>query len=1115
MKIKGVCKGINIVFMVMLLFGLLLQLLQTETLAKEKTELQILSNSKKIFVDSELFLLEDTQKQWTIEDVSSELFNKEFIRNKDHMPNFGYTKSAYWARFEVFNQSPKKEWLLEISYPPLNQIELYSINGEGKFEERKMGGIYPFHDRELLHRNFVYELDIKPNELAIFYLRFETEGAMQLPLTIWKSSAFIEKTQMEFILLGLFYGITIAMALYNLFLFISLRHISYLYYVFVIVCSIFSNLSLNGMSYQYIWPESPWWNLRSIVFFVMLGSIFSLLFARSFLDIKNKLPKFNKIYNWLIGFNSLIIILLFFSYSTALNLMVINMTLMLVVIITSAYQCLRKGVRQARYFFLAWVIFLVGVLITVLADSALLPLTNGTKYAAQIAGAIEVILLSFALADKINIMRKEKESAERAAIENQKLAVDNLRKSDELKEEFLAITSHELRTPLYGIIGISEGLRAGAAGKITSDMDNQLSLIVTSGKRLTNLVNDMLDLSKLNHNALDIQSKPLCLSQLVDVILIVFRSFVKDKQLKLVNNIAANLPDVYADENRLKQILFNLVGNAINYTESGEIILSAKQVKGKMIISVSDTGKGIPESQLTTIFEPFRQGDNSISRNVGGTGIGLTITKRLVELHGGKIEVKSQLGRGSIFNFSLPISKQNNHAEEVATLINEPNFAKDLTNTNTPIILTPKMDKEKKVFKIIVADDDLINLQVLINQLSVESYEVVAVTNGPEVLKAMEEHQIDLLILDIMMPRMSGFEVCQLLREKYTLTELPILMLTAKNQMADKVTSFAVGANDYLTKPCDREELISRVKTLLDLRQLTKELTSINRLLEHRVNERTIALEIANKNLETVNQELREMEKSRVQLLSSISHELGTPITLIQSYIQSVREGLIEENNSRYLDMIHKKLLLLDRLTKDLFDLAKLQSKKISLHFHPIHLEDWLEHVLQSIESDIKQSGREFSRQTIAYGEMTESLILNIDIDRMDQVFSNLTWNAVKHTSQKIGKITVAIDFDIAQKSSNLVDEGHLCGKIIIKVIDNGEGINDADLPFIFDRFYQTSDSTKIKSNGTGLGLAITKEIIHSHKGEIWVESKVEKGSIFYIALPIIRGKSLQQEGDM
>lgn len=1113
MKIKGVCKGINIVFMVMLLFGLLLQLLQTETLAKEKTELQILSNSKKIFVDSELFLLEDTQKQWTIEDVSSELFNKEFIRNKDHMPNFGYTKSAYWARFEVFNQSPKKEWLLEISYPPLNQIELYSINGEGKFEERKMGGIYPFHDRELLHRNFVYELDIKPNESAIFYLRFETEGAMQLPLTIWKSSAFIEKTQMEFILLGLFYGITIAMALYNLFLFISLRHISYLYYVFVIVCSIFSNLSLNGMSYQYIWPESPWWNLRSIVFFVMLGSIFSLLFARSFLDIKNKLPKFNKIYNWLIGFNSLIIILLFFSYSTALNLMVINMTLMLVVIITSAYQCLRKGVRQARYFFLAWVIFLVGVLITVLADSALLPLTNGTKYAAQIAGAIEVILLSFALADKINIMRKEKESAERAAIENQKLAVDNLRKSDELKEEFLAITSHELRTPLYGIIGISEGLRAGAAGKITSDMDNQLSLIVTSGKRLTNLVNDMLDLSKLNHNALDIQSKPLCLSQLVDVILIVFRSFVKDKQLKLVNNIAANLPDVYADENRLKQILFNLVGNAINYTESGEIILSAKQVKGKMIISVSDTGKGIPESQLTTIFEPFRQGDNSISRNVGGTGIGLTITKRLVELHGGKIEVKSQLGRGSIFNFSLPISKQNNHVEEVATLINEPHFAKDLTNT--PIILTPKIDTGKKVFKIIVADDDVINLQVLINQLSVESYEVVAVTNGPEVLKAMEEHQIDLLILDIMMPKMSGFEVCQLLREKYTLTELPILMLTAKNQMADKVTSFAVGANDYLTKPCDREELISRVKTLLDLRQLTKELTSINRLLEHRVNERTIALEITNKNLETVNQELREMEKARVQLLSSISHELGTPITLIQSYIQSVREGLIEENNSRYLDMIHKKLLLLDRLTKDLFDLAKLQSKEISLHFHPIHLEDWLEHVLQSIESDIKQSGREFSRQTIVYGEMTESLILNVDIDRMDQVFSNLTWNAVKHTSQKIGKITVAIDFDIAQKSSNLVDEGHLYGKIIIKVIDNGEGINDADLPFIFDRFYQTSDSTKIKSNGTGLGLAITKEIIHSHKGEIWVESTVEKGSIFYIALPIIRGKSLQQEGDM
>lgn len=1096
-------KGIYLVFIAILLFGVRFPV---NTLAKENTELQILPDSERIFIDSELYLLEDKDKQWTIEDVSSELLQREFTKNKDHMPNYGYTKSAYWARFEVFNRSSNKEWLLEISYPPLNQITLFSLNNKEQFEKKKMGGIYPFNEREILHRNFVYELEIEPQESKVFFLRIETEGAMQLPLTIWKSSAFIEKTQMEFTLLGLFYGITIAMALYNLFLFISLRHISYLYYVFVIICSIFSNLSLNGMAYQYIWSNSSWWNLRSIVFFVILGSIFSLLFARSFLNIKHQLPKINKIYNCLIWFNIFIIILLFISYYLALNLMVLSMTMMLIVIITSTYLCLRKGVRQARYFILAWVIFLAGVLITVLSDSALLPLTIWTKYAAQTAGAIEVILLSFALADKINIMRVEKERAEKIAIENQKIAVKNLQKSDELKDEFLAITSHELRTPLYGIIGIAEGLRAGAAGEIPEDMDNQLSMIVSSGNRLTDLVNDMLDLSKLKHNALDIHSQSLHLSELVDVVFIVFHSLVKDKPVKMINNIPTKLPEVYADENRLKQILFNLVGNAVNYTDSGEIILSAEQRVNKIIISVSDTGKGIPESQFKTIFEPFRQGDYALSRNVGGTGIGLTITKRLVELHGGKIEVTSQLGKGTIFKFSLPISEKNRQVEEISTLWRESDFVKGFANI--PIISKPKNEIGEKKFTIIVADDDIINLQILINQLSLENYKVIAITSGPDVFKTIEEYQVDLIILDIMMPGMSGFEVCQLLREKYTLTELPILMLTAKNQKTDKITSFAMGANDYLTKPCDREELLSRVKTLIHLGQLTKELTTINRLLEHKVNERTIALEITNRSLEMVNEELIEMERSRVQLLASISHELGTPITLIHSYIQSVREGLIEENNSRYLDMIHQKLLLLDRLTKDLFDLAKLQSKEISLQFHHIHLEDWLEHILQSIESDIKLSGRQFSRHTFLYDEMTEKLVLNVDIDRMDQVFSNLTRNAVNHTSPIDGKISIEIALNIARKNSILIDDKHQEERIIIKVIDNGGGIEEKDLPFIFDRFYQTTNSTKTK-NGTGLGLAISKEIIHSHKGEIRVESELGKGSVFYIILPIIRRKLL------
>jgi len=409
--------------------------------------------------------------------------------------------------------------------------------------------------------------------------------------------------------------------------------------------------------------------------------------------------------------------------------------------------------------------------------------------------------------------------------------------------------------------------------------------------------------------------------------------------------------------------------------------------------------------------------------------------------------------------------------------------------------------------KILIADDEHVNLQVLLNQLSMEGYEVLTASNGEEVLKIVNSEDVDLVILDIMMPKMSGFEVCTRLRMKYTLTELPILMLTAKNQLRDKLTSFEVGANDYLTKPCDKEELLSRVKTLITLRKTLKELEVLNGSLEQKIKQRTDALEKANANLQ-------QMEESRSNLLSSITHELGTPITLIHSYIQAVDEGLIKENNPYYLNMIHNKLVLLGRLTSDLFELAQLHSGRISFDFDFMTIGDWSLKIVGNSVADIEQSNHAFIPPELNFTEVENHFFLLIDRNRIDQVLLNVIWNAIEHTPEEGGVIEMSIDISrVSLKDSNTSNTNEKLS-LIIKISDNGKGISEEDLPYIFDRYFKAGSRTsETLVKGTGLGLAIAKEIIASHNGQIWVESVLGEGSSFFIELPIFKTTTMKLLG--
>ena len=421
---------------------------------------------------------------------------------------------------------------------------------------------------------------------------------------------------------------------------------------------------------------------------------------------------------------------------------------------------------------------------------------------------------------------------------------------DRLKDDFLANVSHELRTPLNGIIGIAESLHDGAAGKMTSMARDNLSMIVNSGTRLSNLVNDLLDFSRLKHSDISLKLQPLDIKSTVDLVFELSKNMLGQKDIALINMIPEDIPPVLADENRMQQVLLNLVDNAIKFTDKGEITVKAQPDGDFLNIYIHDTGIGIDDDQLERIFEPFEQADGSISRIYGGTGIGLSISRQLIALHGGTIHAESAQGGGTTISLTLPlletaaagevISHQESiqEMEEFIPRVTAAPLTSDLMEDDTTTGTIPDLSQDITLTPstIMIVDDDPINIQVLENQLLMEDYSITKYTSGVEALNAIDAGITpDLILLDVMMPRISGYETARSIRKRFNLFELPIILITAKNTAADIVAGFECGANDYLSKPFSKGELLARVHTLLALKEAVTETRKLSSI-EHEMN---------------------------------------------------------------------------------------------------------------------------------------------------------------------------------------------------------------------------------------------------------------------------------------
>nr|WP_305121042.1 ATP-binding protein [Saccharibacillus sp. JS10] len=387
---------------------------------------------------------------------------------------------------------------------------------------------------------------------------------------------------------------------------------------------------------------------------------------------------------------------------------------------------------------------------------------------------------------------------------------------DGLKDEFMANTSHELRTPLHGMINIAHSMLEGAAGPISVKQQENLSMIMTTGQRLSLLVGDILDFSNLKEGRMRLELRTLHLPSIVHSVVEVVSYTLRDKPILIVQQCPEDLPGVQMDEDRLRQILYNLIGNAVKYTEQGQIVITASVEGDWVTVEVADTGIGIDRSRWQSIFQRFERMDEAL--NSEGNGLGLHITRQLVELGGGRIWLNSTPNKGTSFFFTLPISSFE---------VESPNLQPTDIIQEEEIEVRDADAFELAIFhagSVLIVDDDPVNRRVLQNLLTTAGYEVHAASGGAEALEFMEKKlDVELVITDWMMPGMSGLELCRQLRQRYTLAVLPILLLTARGLPKDIEAGFEAGASDFLRKPVDAGELRARVGTLIGMRRSAEE----------------------------------------------------------------------------------------------------------------------------------------------------------------------------------------------------------------------------------------------------------------------------------------------------
>lgn len=672
---------------------------------------------------------------------------------------------------------------------------------------------------------------------------------------------------------------------------------------------------------------------------------------------------------------------------------------------------------------------------------------------------------------------------------NQKALQENnakLQALDEAKTRFFANISHELRTPLTLILGPVENLRGMPSLQADPKVRDTLETLSENGFRLLRLINDLLDLVRLDTGDVPLRPENIHLPEFLSQLGNSLRPMAETQQiaLKVESDLPAH-PVLFYDRDQLEKIILNLSINALKFTPAGgTVFLGLTEDEDHFTLTVRDTGKGMSEEELSRIFERFWQADGSSKRKARGTGIGLALVKSLTENLNGTIEVESKLSQGTTFSLRFPIRLADQaeadqlevmaapESDEFDRLHEKARFAAASPEQHQTAQASGRNQATRSSNDrptVLVVDDESGMRRYIASQL--EDYHLLQAADGKQGWELAKQHLPDLIVLDFMMPEMDGMEVCRLLRDHPPTARIPIVLVTAHAGDAPRLEAIHAGVNDFLTKPFSSVELKARIRNLLQSVTYERDLS------------------ISNENLSQALEQLQENEEElvRAEKLSSLGrmsagivHEINNPLNYAKTSIHILKtysDLIPADEKADYDDTILDLEDGVERVINIVTDLRAFTNGDQTIrHLLPLHKV--VENTCRLLASDL--SGINFT------ANVPEELELEGNDNQLCQAFINLIQNALRATSHRD-------DAEI-----KLIAEASPAGGILVRVEDNGVGIKPEIQAKIFDPFFTTRDV----GDGMGLGLSLTLRIIEEHGGKIHVESEPEHGTTFEIYFP-------------
>ncbi|MCG6169440.1 ATP-binding protein [Leptospira sp. FAT2] len=741
-----------------------------------------------------------------------------------HIPSesfsLGFTKATAWFYIPLKNDTARDYYgKFEVYNPFLEEVDIhYRYAHEGKIHDIRAGSTR-FYEENFPTLDFY----LRPGEEVQIVCRIKSGTPLRFPFVLESENKYGFTKQFRSIIVGLTLGFGIAMSLYNLSLYFFFRARSYLYYFIMISFFTVYLTAWDGLTLPLFKPGYGTYYLPMTLILVYASALFLFLFSLEFLYPEKK-DKRAEITTWIYVTCNILLFPASILFTNQLNQFSYYWILINNLIIV--YFCvvrIQDGFKTAKILLLIHMIFPTAGIVTNLSASGVISMNYLSLHILKLAFIAQSILFSIMLVQRIkelefrlkdglqseihkNIVLLKKEIQQRRETEWELIQAKEIaEKASKVKSSFLANMSHEIRTPMNGVLGMVQLL---GTTRLNEEQKEYVKILSGSAKSLLQIINDILDFSRIEAGKISLDKEVFSIRSVLDEIHDLLYPLAKRKQIGFHLEGKFEIPEyVSGDQLRLRQILWNLTGNGIKFTNHGEVVLKVSQKKisdSKVAIEfvVSDTGIGIPQEKQKQVFDAFSQSDTSTVRKFGGSGLGLSITKQLVELQGGVLGLESKEGKGSKFFFSIEYDIP---SESEIEKILGPDTTRDLENVYAETI--------PKKIRILVAEDNETNCLLIERALKKLGYDPAVVHNGREVIERMQLEVFDIILMDIHMPEVDGIEATRWIRSRKENADLPIIIaLTADAIESSKEKYVSKGMNDCLVKPLD----LVGLKTTLD-----------------------------------------------------------------------------------------------------------------------------------------------------------------------------------------------------------------------------------------------------------------------------------------------------------